>query len=69
MNDFELHRLCFLYKGLKGFELSENDILNSGKFIAIRKILEECQKAVKYFKTCFYFNLQKFNKYNKNLGR
>lgn len=51
MNDFELHRLCFLYKGLKGFELSENDILNSGKFIAIRKILEESQKAVKYFKT------------------
>ena len=32
-------------------KLSENDILNSGKFIAIRKILEECQKAVKYFKT------------------
>ena len=41
MNDFELHRLCFLYKGLKGFELSENDILKSVKFIAIRKILEE----------------------------
>ncbi|KFM65528.1 SWI/SNF-related matrix-associated actin-dependent regulator of chromatin subfamily A containing DEAD/H box 1, partial [Stegodyphus mimosarum] len=37
MSDFELHNLCKTYKALKSHVLSDDDILNSGKF----KILED----------------------------
>jgi SWI/SNF-related matrix-associated actin-dependent regulator 1 of chromatin subfamily A len=45
MNDFELHNLCPLYTGLKGFELTNQEILDSGKFNALDHLLEEIKQA------------------------
>ena len=41
MNDFELHKLCPLYEGLKGYELSDETILDSGKFVQLDIYLEQ----------------------------
>lgn len=41
MSDFQLHKLCFLYKCLKGFELSNQDVLDSAKFTILSSLLEE----------------------------
>ena len=46
MNDFELHKLCSLYKGLKGYELTDDHIFNSGKFKKLKELLEEFKEAV-----------------------
>ena len=46
MNDFELHKLCPLYNGLKGFELSDREILDSGKFYKLDELLDEIKLAV-----------------------
>ena len=45
MSDFQLHKLCFLYKCLKGHELSNEQILDSGKFAALDTLLVEKIKA------------------------
>lgn len=41
MSDFQLHKLCPLYKCLKGFELDDSTILDSGKFVVLNSLLEE----------------------------
>jgi hypothetical protein len=46
MNDFELHKLCSHYKGLESYELSEKDILDSGKFECMNQLLEQIETAV-----------------------
>ena len=46
MNDFELHKMCPLYKGLKGYELTNQHILDSGKFKVLRGMLEDFKEAV-----------------------
>ena len=46
MNDFQIHKLCPLYKGLSGFELKDKDILDSGKFTVLTSLLEEKKEMV-----------------------
>jgi SWI/SNF-related matrix-associated actin-dependent regulator of chromatin subfamily A containing DEAD/H box 1 len=41
LSDFELHKTCPLYRSLKGYELKEKDILNSGKFTVLGSLLDE----------------------------
>lgn len=41
MSDFQIHKLCPLYKCLKGFELDDSTILDSGKFVVLSSLLEE----------------------------
>ncbi len=41
MNDFQIHKLCPLYKGLKGFELDNKYVLDSGKFTVLGSLLDE----------------------------
>ncbi len=49
MNDFELHKLCSHYKGLDKYELSDDDILDSGKFECMNQLLQEIERAVEIF--------------------
>ena len=72
MSDFQLHKLCFLYKVkffvhlflkikieninsnfssqcLKGFELSNQDVLDSAKFTILSSLLEEKKQNVEIF--------------------
>ncbi|GFU47913.1 hypothetical protein NPIL_450051 [Nephila pilipes] len=39
MSDFELHKLCKLYKSLKSYVLSDEKVLNSGKFNVLDSLL------------------------------
>jgi SWI/SNF-related matrix-associated actin-dependent regulator 1 of chromatin subfamily A len=41
MSDFQLHKLCHLYRCLKSYELTESQILDSGKFVILDKLLKE----------------------------
>jgi len=43
MNDFELHKLCSEYSCIKEYELDEGEILNSGKFEQLDRVLTESQ--------------------------
>ena len=49
MNDFQIHKLCPLYRGLKGFELDEQSILDSGKFKVLNSLLEEKKELVFFY--------------------
>jgi SWI/SNF-related matrix-associated actin-dependent regulator of chromatin subfamily A containing DEAD/H box 1 len=44
MNDFQLHKLCPLYKCLAGFELSPQVICESGKFDELARLLDQCKR-------------------------
>ncbi|MFT7817869.1 SWI/SNF-related matrix-associated actin-dependent regulator of chromatin subfamily A containing DEAD/H box 1B-like [Arapaima gigas] len=39
MSDFELHRLCLQYSALQGFRLSNEQVLDSGKFSLLTQLL------------------------------
>lgn len=39
MSDFELHKLCKTYKSLKSYALSDENVLNSGKFNVLDSLL------------------------------
>lgn len=41
MSDFQLHKLCSLYRCLKGQQLADADILDSGKFVVLDRLLTE----------------------------
>ena len=41
MSDFQLHKLCSLYRCLKSHELTEQQLLDSGKFATLDKLLKE----------------------------
>ncbi|GAB6032669.1 hypothetical protein CHUAL_011545 [Chamberlinius hualienensis] len=41
MSDFELHKLCLMYKSLSSFSLNQKYILDSGKFEILDKLLPE----------------------------
>jgi SWI/SNF-related matrix-associated actin-dependent regulator 1 of chromatin subfamily A len=41
MSDFQLHKLCSLYRCLKGHQLADADILDSGKFVVLDRLLTE----------------------------
>ncbi len=45
MNDFEIHKLCLYYKCLNDLKLSDDKILDSGKFRQLDKLLEEAKNA------------------------
>ena len=57
MNDFELHKLCSHYKGLDKYELSDDHILDSGKFECMNQLLKEIERAVWIF-SVFRFDLR-----------
>ncbi|NXL44539.1 SMRCD regulator, partial [Podilymbus podiceps] len=44
MTDFELHLLCKQYSNVNGFELDMDQILDSGKFRALERILSELKE-------------------------
>lgn len=44
MHDFELHRLCKQYKSIEKFKLSDDSIVDSGKFEYLDKILSDLKK-------------------------
>lgn len=46
MNDFELHRLCEAYSSIRHFALSDDDILGSGKFQLLDKLLPSIKEKV-----------------------
>ncbi len=45
MNDFELNELCSCYSGLDEYKLADKEILNSGKFRQLDKLLEKFEKS------------------------
>lgn len=45
MNDFEIHKLCLYYKCLNDLKLSDDKILDSGKFRQLDKLLEAARNA------------------------
>ena len=45
MNDFELSDLCSFYTGLDGYRLSDEEVLDSGKFRKLDKLLEEFKEV------------------------
>ncbi len=45
MNDFELSDLCSVYKGLDKYRLDDEEILTSGKFQQLDKLLDEFKKV------------------------
>lgn len=45
MSDFQLHKLCPLYRGLKGYELTNADILDSAKFTILDSLLAEKKES------------------------
>lgn len=50
MHDYELHNLCKLYKSISHYQLSNDDVLDSGKFeqldILLKRIKESDQKCL-----------------------
>lgn len=58
MSDFELHRLCQQYSSISSYQLDTDLILDSGKFILLRKLLTSLKKKVKAdVKSVSYFQL------------
>ncbi len=45
MSDFELHKLCPKYRCLRGYELSNQDILDSAKFTILDSLLAEKKES------------------------
>lgn len=45
MSDYQIHKLCPLYKCLKGYELANQDILDSAKFTILDSLLAEKKEA------------------------
>ena len=45
MSDFQIHKLCPLYRNLKGFELTSHDILDSAKFTILDSLLMEKKES------------------------
>lgn len=45
MNDFELHKLCTLHKSISAYKLSDEKILNSGKFRQLDELLEKTKRS------------------------
>lgn len=45
MNDFELHNLCSFYTGLDDYKLPDSEILESGKFRQLDKLLDEFKET------------------------
>lgn len=46
MTDFELHLLCKQYANVSDFKLDMDQILDSGKFRALERILSELKEKV-----------------------
>lgn len=46
MTDFELHLLCEQYPHINGFKLDMDQILDSGKFRALERILSDLKEKV-----------------------
>ncbi len=56
-----MHNLNFCSKGLKGFELDERAILDSGKFTILNSLLEEKKELVSKIKIYLIINLIHFS--------
>lgn len=41
LSDFDIHKLCLTFKSIKQYALKDEDILDSGKFVALGEILAE----------------------------
>lgn len=45
MHDYELHQLCKTYKSIENYKLSNDDIIDSGKFQQMDKLLNDLKDA------------------------
>ena len=56
MTDYELHGLCKTYKSIRSYALSDEDILSSGKFKMLDKLLPAIKQKVRVLyviSTCY----------------
>ena len=53
MTDYELHGLCKTYKSIRSYALSDEDILSSGKFKMLDKLLPAIKQKVRVLYVIF----------------
>ena len=53
MTDYELHGLCKTYKSIRSYALSDEDILSSGKFKMLDKLLPAIKQKVRVLQVRF----------------